>query len=362
MKKILSTLVMVLFGVSVSFAQNTITANAYVWGEGISEKIPEGETERPRGGGKVRITPMEYSSWYISGSYSEKTPTDYGLIVSTTAKEVQAREITGTKRKEAKFKLEATPNDGYYFQYWSKVDTIPASADRWSTANPYTYTHTYGAEPTTKDFYAIFRVLTLSNAFNLDTIYSLNADGTIKKTARNLLYTKDVGGVGTKKIKFKTAIQARSLNDFGWELDPTKATEGWQILDVEFKDINVGGDTLIFTIQYTDQNKDNVNTGWNSYARINVWSIAKPNTKRYGDIYAMSDLKPNFTTIPEGNYDFTPIEPLAEGDSRELEVQTTKSTIASQNARSWAVSLSSEAASKGYTLLTAATEIGRAHV
>ena len=355
MKKILSTLVMVLFGVSVSFAQNTITANAYVWGEGISEKIPEGETERPRGGGKVKVTPIQWNGTANTGSYKEGTPKE-GIAVTVTAKEVNAWGLTGSKKQGAQFKLEATPDDGYYFLNWSKEDTIPATANRWSTANPYTYKHTYGAEPTTRDFYAIFRALTLSNAFNLDTIYSLNADGTIKKTARNLLYTKDVGGVGTKKIKFKTAIQARSLNDFGWELDPTYATEGWQILDVEFKDINVGGDTLIFTIQYTDQNKDNVNTGWNSYARINVWSIAKPETKRYGNIYAMSDLKPNFTTIPEGTYDFTPIEPLAEGESRVLEVQTTKSTIASQNARSWAVSLSSEAASKGYTLLTAATE------
>ena len=356
MKKILSTLVMVLFGVSVSFAQNTITANAYVWGEGISEKIPEGETERPRGGGKVKVTPIQWNGTANTGSYKEGTPKE-GIAVTVTANEVNAWGLLGSSKKQgAQFKLEATPDDGYYFVNWSKVDTIPASADRWSTANPYTYKHTYGAEPTTRDFYAIFRALTLSNAFNLDTIYSLNADGTIKKTARNLLYTKDVGGVGTKKIKFKTAIQARSLNDFGWELDPTYATEGWQILNVEFKDINVGGDTLIFTIQYTDQNKDNVNTGWNSYARINVWSIAKPETKRYGNIYAMSDLKPNFTTIPEGNYDFTPIEPLAEDDSRELEVQTTKSTIASQRARSWAVSLSSEAASKGYTLLTDVTE------
>ena len=337
---------MVLFGVSVSFAQNTITANAYVWGEGISEKIPEGETERPRGGGTVTVTPQSWNGIVnLGGSYENGTAVT-GTEVTASAKEVLASKLlSSTKVKQpAKFILEATPNDGYYFQYWSKVDTIPESADRWSTANPYTYTHTYGAEPTTKDFYAIFRAITLSNASNA------------------YVYTNDVGGVGVGYLKFKTTTKARSLNDFEWEINKT-VEQGWKILDVEFKDVNSGSDTVIFTIQYTDQNIDNVNVNYTSnYATVNLWSKANiapdkySSTRRYGRIYPKSDLKPNFTTIPEGNYDFTPIEPLAEGESRELEVQTTKSTIASQNARSWAVSLSSEAASKGYTLLTAATE------
>lgn len=345
MKKLLSTLVMVLFGVSVCFAQNTIRANAYVWGEGISNIIPEGATERVRGGGKVKVTPIQWDGTASLGSYKEGTPVE-GTSVTTTAKEVSTWGLfTGTVTKGAQFKLEATPDDGYYFQYWSKVDTIPtASADRWSTANPYTYKHTYGAEPTTRDFYAIFRAITLSNASNA------------------YVYTNDVGGVGVGYLKFKTTTKARSLNDFEWEINKT-VEQGWKILDVEFKDVNSGSDTVIFTIQYTDQNIDNVNVNYTSnYATVNLWSKANiapdkySSTRRYGRIYPKSDLKPNFTTNPESEYDFTPVEPLAEGGELMLNVQTTKATLASQNAYSWAVSLSSEAASKGYTLLTAATE------
>lgn len=343
MKKILSILVMVLFGVSVSFAQNTITANAYVWGEGISNTIPEGATERVRGGGKVKVTPIQWDGTANTGKYKEGTPAE-GVEVTVTAKEVNALGLFGSSKKGAQFKLEATPNDGYYFQYWSKVDTIPASADRWSTANPYTYAHTYGAAPTTRDFYAIFRAITLSNASNA------------------YVYTNDVGGVGVGYLKFKTTTKARSLNDFEWEINKT-VEQGWKILDVEFKDVNSGSDTVIFTIQYTDQNIDNVNVNYTSnYATVNLWSKANiapdkySSTRRYGRIYPKSDLKPNFTTNPESEYDFTPVEPLAEGGELMLNVQTTKATLASQNAYSWAVSLSSEAASKGYTLLTAATE------
>ena len=121
---------MVLFGVSVSFAQNTITANAYVWGEGISNTIPEGATERVRGGGKVKVTPIQWDGTANTGKYEELTPAE-GVEVTVTAKEVDAWGLFGSSKKQpAKFKLEATPDDGYYFVNWSKVDTIPASADR----------------------------------------------------------------------------------------------------------------------------------------------------------------------------------------------------------------------------------------
>ena len=331
---------MVLFGVSVSLAQNTIRANAYVWGEGISNTIPEGATERVRGGGKVKVTPIQWNGLGSTGSYQEGTPVE-GIFVSTTANEVKTWGLlTGTVTKGAQFKLEATPDDGYYFLNWSKVDTIPTSADRWSTANPYTYKHTYGAEPTTRDFYAIFRAITVkSNSYH--------------KVQH--VYTKDVGSVGEGYVKFAVHIKARGVNDFEWSISRT-IDEGWNIVDVTFQDVNVGADTVIVKVQYTDQNKDYVNTGASHYARVSLWSKGAPNTVRYKNVYAYSDLTPEFTTVPASEYDFTPIEPLAEGESRELEVQTTKSTIASQNAHSWAVSLSSEAASKGYTLLTAATE------
>ena len=343
MKKVLSILVMVFFGLSVSVAQNTITLNAYVWGQNISETIPEGETERPRGGGTVKVTPIEWSGTATLGNYKEKTPVE-GVAVTAQAKEVEAYKLfSDPVLKQARFKLEATPADGYYFAYFSKVDTIPTStSQRYSTSNPYTYQHTYGATPTTVNVYAIFGAVTVrANSYH--------------KVQH--VYTKDVGGTDVGWVKFAVSTKARSVNDFEWSISKSE-TAGWKIEEVTFQDGCKSYDTVLVKVRYTDQNKDYINTGVTpASAAVKLWSKGAPKTKRSVTIKAYSDLTPEFTTNPAGEYDFTPDQPLREGDEpKVLEVQTTKTSIASQNAYSWAVSLTSNAASNGFTLLTAKTE------
>lgn len=341
MKKVLSILVMVFFGLSVSVAQNTIKLNAYVWGQNISETIPEGETERPRGGGTVKVTPQQWEkTGLISGAYVDKTPQE-GLAVTVSAKEVKKGLIVPSSDQPAKFKLEATPADGYYFAYFSKVDTITDS-QRYSTSNPYTYKHTYGATPTTVNVYAIFGAVTVrANSYH--------------KVQH--VYTKDVGGTDVGWVKFAVSTKARSVNDFEWSISKSE-TAGWKIEEVTFQDGCKSYDTVLVKVRYTDQNKDYINTGVTpASAAVKLWSKGAPKTKRSVTIKAYSDLTPEFTTNPASEYDFTPDKPLREGeDPKVLDVQINKTSIASQNASSWAVSLTSNAASKGFSLLTATTK------
>ena len=156
MKKILSSLIFVLLGVgtTATFAQGTVTFNAYALGEGISQAT----NATTYGGGTIKITGKTASinrlgqpSW--SQSFSESGTS----VTGKTAKEGYYKGIFDTYTAGVKVTVEATPNTGYYFDGFTETNSLTPSS--WvSRTTPYGEVELpYKGSNYTKNYFAIFK-------------------------------------------------------------------------------------------------------------------------------------------------------------------------------------------------------------
>ena len=338
MKKILSILVMVLFGVSsVWAAAGTTTITAYAIYDSNNDSIYE------PGGGTVLARGQEWYSQGLSikekenkgseGVESTATGKGYDGLLSDKAYTVYADAISAI--------------DGYYFAKWCDVDTFGAKAI--TTATTRSYSLKYNESRTIKT-YAFFEPIQITSSG-------------VKQHA----YTYDVGGAsdgeGGKEglVYFRVNKQSRGMSDFeDCYLEAYSASydpAGFEIVGEPYHRDGTTYDTVYVKVKFTNQNKA-------ATARVNVVLKAKgPSSKqiRKQMIYGYSDLKPVFTTNPADTVDFTPVTPLATGESKTITIQTIYDKIATQNA-TWQVTLldpetkkAKDANDKGFKLLTKAT-------
>ena len=337
MKKILSILVMVLFGVSsVWAAAGTTTITAYAIYDSNNDSIYE------PGGGTVLARGQEWYSQGLSikdkenkgseGFESTAKGKGYDGLLSDKAYTVSADAISAI--------------DGYYFAKWCDVDTFGAKAI--TTATTRSYSLKYNESRTIKT-YAFFEPIQITSSG-------------VKQHA----YTYDVGGASDGKggkeglVYFRVNKQSKGMSDiedcyleaYSASYDPA----GFEIVGEPYHRDGTTYDTVYVKVKFTNQNKA-------ATARVNVVLKAKgPSSRqiRKQMIYGYSDLKPVFTTNPADTVDFTPVTPLATGESKTITIQTIYDKIATQNA-TWKVTLldpetkkAADANAKGFKLLTAA--------
>ena len=336
MKKILSILVMVLFGVSsVWAAAGTTTITAYAIYDSNNDSIYE------PGGGSVLARGQEWTS----SSKSKENKGSEGVESTTTGKGYDGW-LTSDKGYSV-YADAISAIDGYYFAKWCDVDTFGAKAI--TTATTRSYSLKYNESRTIKT-YAFFEPIQITSSG-------------VKQHA----YTYDVGGAsdgeGGKEglVYFRVNKQSRGMSDFeDCYLEAYSASydpAGFEIVGEPYHRDGTSYDTVYVKVKFTNQNKA-------ATARVNVVLKAKgPSSKqiRKQMIYGYSDLKPVFTTNPADTVDFTPVTPLATGESKTITIQTIYDKIATQNA-TWKVTLldpetkkAADANAKGFKLLTAST-------
>lgn len=335
MKKLLSILVMVLLGVSsVWAAAGKTTITAYARYDSNNDRIYE------PGGGIVLARGQEWTST----SKNKENKGSEGVESTTTGKGYDGW-LSDKDYFVAADVISAI--DGYYFAKWCDVDTFGAKAI--TTAMTRSYSLKYNESRTIKT-YAFFEPIQITSSG-------------VKQHA----YTYDVGGAsdgaGGKEglVYFRVNKQSKGMSDFedcyleaySASYDPT----GFEIVGEPYHREGTSYDTVYVRIKYTNQNKA-------ATARVNVVLKAKGKSSmqiRKQMIYGYSDLKPVFTTNPADTVDFTPVTPLATGDSKTITIQTIHDKIATQNA-TWNVTLldpetkkAADANAKGFNLLTGST-------
>ena len=328
---------MVLFGVSsVWAAAGTTTITAYAIYDSNNDSIYE------PGGGTVLARGQEWYSQGLSikdkenkgseGFESTAKGKGYDGLLSDKAYTVSADAISAI--------------DGYYFAKWCDVDTFGAKAI--TTATTRSYSLKYNESRTIKT-YAFFEPIQITSSG-------------VKQHA----YTYDVGGASDGKggkeglVYFRVNKQSKGMSDiedcyleaYSASYDPA----GFEIVGEPYHRDGTTYDTVYVKVKFTNQNKA-------ATARVNVVLKAKgPSSRqiRKQMIYGYSDLKPVFTTNPADTVDFTPVTPLATGESKTITIQTIYDKIATQNA-TWKVTLldpetkkAADANAKGFKLLTAA--------
>ena len=332
MKKILSILVMVLFGVSsVWAAAGTTTITAYAIYDSNNDSIYE------PGGGTVLARGQEWTS----SSKSKENKGSEGVESTTTGKGYDG---WLTDKGYSVYADAISAIDGYYFAKWCDVDTFGAKAI--TTATTRSYSLKYNESRTIKT-YAFFEPIQITSSG-------------VKQHA----YTYDVGGAsdgeGGKEglVYFRVNKQSKGMSDFeDCYLEAYSASydpAGFEIVGEPYHRDGTTYDTVYVKVKFTNQNKA-------ATARVNVVLKAKgPSSKqiRKQMIYGYSDLKPVFTTNPADTVDFTPVTPLATGESKTITIQTIYDKIATQNA-TWKVTLldpetkkAADANAKGFKLLT----------
>lgn len=343
MKKILSILVFVLVGVGSMYGQAESTT---VYAQAVYNPDPENSNQYIPGGGVVRAIATQ---WKKSGltTLNESNVAGENSTPSTPSSATgmggYAKFITTTTKKYKVGAEWVSSNDGYYLSGWYNADTVGST--RLSTADSFTKSLDYNAtiEEPLNHFYAFFEPVKVT------------------KIIGPHIYVYDVGEVGYSEVKFVVSAKSNGLRDFEAPyLEPYANSTGtlypYEDFELEgdpiFKEGASGkADTVIVKLKYTDQNAYG-----NPYARINVCLKGKYQaTPIKKSIYAYSYCNPVFGTIPSDTLDFTPIEPLATGQYVDLTIEKVDSTKASQDA-TWSVTLDSEAAAKGFSLVSAKTE------
>ena len=344
MKKILSIVVMVLFGVSSVWAQaGTTTITAYAIYDSNNDSIYE------PGGGTVVAKAIKQNS-------NNNATYTFGTEGTTSTVEgsgyYKKGGLFGIGEKKYGYSVAAdvvSSIDGYYFWGWGTSSDFTSKPAKIATTTEKTQSLTYN-ESRTIDWYAFFEPIQIT--------YS-----GVKQHA----YTYDVSGAsdgeGGKEglVYFRVNKQSRGMSDFeDCYLEAYSASydpAGFEIVGEPYHRDGTSYDTVYVKVKFTNQNKA-------ATARVNVVLKAKgPSSKqiRKQMIYGYSDLKPVFTTNPADTVDFTPVTPLATGESKTITIQTIYDKIATQNA-TWKVTLldpetkkAADANAKGFKLLTAST-------
>ena len=339
MKKILSILVMVLFGVTNVWAQGTSTIHAYAIYDPDCDSIYE------QGGGTVIAKAIKQNknnnapyTFGTEGEYSKAEGSGY-----------YSSGFFGIGEKKYPYKIAAdvaSSIDGYYFAKWCDVDTFGAKSMGTATTREYSLRYDESVVRTT---YAFFEPIMISNAG-------------VKQHA----YTTDSAGVGEGLVWFRVNKQTKGLADFeSWYIEQYSASydpSGFEIVDEPYHRDGSSYDTIYVKVKFTNQNRnaaDRIYVVLQSKGKSPKTSTGDISTyeKRRVMMYGYSDLKPVFATNPSDTLDFTPDTPLETGSSVEQTIQTSWERIVTGHA-TWKVTLldKTNANANGFTLVSASAE------
>ena len=320
MKKILLILVAFVCYVNVAYGQGTVTVTANALGEGNDGAF--------NGGGTVQVWTASYSrsGWngYASGGVGKSS--------SCKSSEADINWLITHVQKGIKYKMQAIPEDGFYFAFWTQTNSLSGSSVNTSADYPETET-SYLNKTRTIPFYAIFKQV------QINTVTPESA----------VLETNDLNKTSDATFVFNV-VGVDKLNDVAYSLQPLNEATGFSI--VEGPTLNTTDNTITFKVRYTNDGVHNPEGNPERKAMLILSS--KPGLNRDTvTITAKSNLQLDFTTNPDGKLNFTPDEPMNQGEERIETITTTAGTTTADYA-TWHVAFEDPdmAAMMGYSLVT----------
>lgn len=299
MKKILSILVMVLFGAGYSYAAVTITAKAVIYDQTRSN------SNRISGGGTVQAHIFTGRTWTNWGGWSSGPEGETSPISSNESNPDYSADIK-------------TINAGYYFYQWEEENGTKITQKTNSTSIKDSKTST------SKNVYAVFKPIELE----------------LVSISYSPISTTDLNGEGSGTVTLELNTNADEVGDFLWRVDG----KGFEIQNAEVTFSN-SNKQLILPVKFTDQNQNGENAATITLMSFGTHTDGTRNQITV-DIKAISDLTPTFTK-PE-NYNFGDIFVNDQKSSDEALYVITKNHAASQaspaatgkTGASWTASLS----------------------
>ena len=299
MKKILSILVMVLFGAGYSYAAVTITAKAVIYDQTRSN------SNRISGGGTVQAHIFTGRTWTNWGGWSSGSEGETSSISSNESNPDYSADIK-------------TINAGYYFYQWEEENGTKITQKNNSTSIKDSKTST------SKNVYAVFKPIELE----------------LVSISYSPISTTDLNGEGSGTVTLELNTNADEVGDFLWRVDG----KGFEIQNAEVTFSN-SNKQLILPVKFTDQNQNGENAATITLMSFGTHTDGTRNQITV-DIKAISDLTPTFTK-PE-NYNFGDTFVNDQKSSDEALYVITKNHAASQaspaatgkTGASWTASLS----------------------
>lgn len=342
MKKILLILVAFVCYVNVELLAGTKeTIHAYAIGEGISDKDPSKEPNvQPNeyGGGKVKVATANYleNSYGLADDFIQFSSTAWGLYQTREQKDGSA--LWGRLKLGTRHFVNAQADDGFYLAGWKKTypkgnianittfDNVPDSKDN------FIY-RPYGSDDKVYTYYAIFKQVVI-------------------RSVNPATHTFEIGDHGdyAEQIFTFSVSHVDNVNDIGWELEPLNGATGFS--KVEGPTLNTTDNTITFKVRYTNDGVHNPDGNPERKATLTLSSKLGKNSESV-TITAKSNLQLDFTTNPDGKLNFTPDEPMNQGEERTKTITTTAVTTTANHA-TWHVAFEDPdmAAMMGYSLVT----------
>lgn len=327
MKKILLIFVAFICCVHVVCGQGNITITAQACGEN-NEGIPFS------GGGTVQVWVKDctFSSKVYSTWGSEKT-NNRGISCSATAKEYKAKTSSLGNNTGIKYRMQAIPAEGFYFYRWTKIENNLEGKSEGEAENFPEGIYPYKGENKEEKYYAIFKQV------KINTVTPESA----------VLETNDLNKTSDATFVFNV-VGVDNLNDVAYSLQPHDGATGFSI--VEGPTLNATDKTITFKVRYTNDGVHNPEGNPERKAKLTLSSAPGKNYKSV-TITAKSNLQLDFTTNPDGKLNFTPDEPMNQGEERTKTI-TTLAVTETANHATWHVAFEDpeEAALMGYSLVT----------
>lgn len=347
MKKILLILLAFICCVNVELFAGRETINAYAIGEGISDKDSnKGPNTDPNkyGGGKVTVA--------TAGYYDLGLLESLGSVKDAVMKLLKFGETSGIsiQRIQEDYKIpfvnaqigtrhyvDATPDNGFYLAGWvtsygkgsiadiSNFVGVP-DEDNYESRN-------YGESNKTRNYYAVFKQV---------KIKSVTPESAV-------LETNDLNKTSDATFVFNVEY-VDDLNDVAFSLQPLNEATGFSI--VEGPTLNTTDKTITFKVRYKNDGFHNPEGNPERKATLTLSSAPGKNSKSV-TITAKSNLQLDFTTDPDGKLNFTPDEPMNQGEERTKTITTTAGNTTANHA-TWHVAFEDPdmAAMMGYSLVT----------
>lgn len=263
---------------------------------------------------KVASTSTGMGKVYVGASMEENTD---------NYKEEGNTVETGSSGETQVAYLFAQSNNGYYFVNWKKEgdDTFSSNTQKAQQVTVDATDHTSSSNRADGGTYvAYFTPVLVNSGSNATTAIAVSD---IYQASNSL--TTDHTNTGTVSFSVKGAD---AIDDFH---DPEVSGAGFSYKSMEY----INNDTIKVTVQYQDQNIDNVNGSSKPDLQATVTLQSKGDTdgsnKKTATINASSSLKPAFTINPSAGKNFIDLTPSTPMDNDET-VSTTLAKVLDNSA------------------------------
>ena len=327
MKKILLIFVAFICCVHVVCGQGNITITAHACGE-------NNEGKPFSGGGTVQVWVRKCTSGNkIYPTWGDEKTNNRGITSSATAEEYKALSSYTGNNTGIKYRMQAIPAEGFYFYRWTKQENNLEGTSEGKAEDFPEGIYPYQGKDKEVKYYAIFKQV------QINTVTPESA----------VLETNDLNKTSDATFVFNV-VGVDNLNDVAYSFQPHDGATGFSI--VEGPTLNATDNTIKFKVRYTNDGVHNPEGNPERKATLTLSSEPGKNYKSV-TITAKSNLQLDFTTTPDSKLNFTPDEPMNQGEERTKTITTTPVTTTANHA-TWHVVFEDPdmAAMMGYSLVT----------